>query len=334
MRLIPSDKILLTGAGFTKNFGGFLSEEMSDQIFNSNEVEEEGRVKEFIRNNPDLDYEILYQKIQKGKEFKKNEKQAFHNAVLRAYQNLDEAIRQWIFNFDSPYPVCAQFLNEMISRFADSGQGYFFTLNQDLFIERKYKGRNSCWPAMGTVWDPPFHKNNISFPLKEEDFCTLPNNDILDENKKEQILKSCRFMYIKLHGSYGWLSHDGSQKMVIGGEKLEKIKKEPLLRWYYDLFNKVFANKNQKLMVIGYGFRDEHINEILSKSPGLKICVISPLKRKDFKEMLIKECPFGEKLHDLLYKYYDKNLEQIFPMNQEVSLTYKQIKRDFFGLLV
>ena len=42
--------------------------------------------------------------------------------------------------------------------------------------------------------------------------------------------------------------------MVVGGGKEERIAKEPLLKWYLDLFREVLTGPECNLLVIGYGF--------------------------------------------------------------------------------
>ncbi len=62
--------------------------------------------------------------------------------------------------------------------------------------------------------------------------------------------------------------------MVIGHAKSEQIKCEPLLNWYFELFNQQLNVTNTKLLVIGYGFNDEHINKAISEVSQLKIYII------------------------------------------------------------
>jgi SIR2-like domain len=96
-------------------------------------------------------------------------------------------------------------------------------------------------------------------------------------------------MYVKLHGSYGWKAHDGSMVMVVGQGKQGKIDKEPLLRWYLSLFEDVVNEGDKNLIVIGYGFADEHINNIIANAVhdhGLRLYIISPQLPADFQQDL------------------------------------------------
>ena len=66
--------------------------------------------------------------------------------------------------------------------------------------------------------------------------------------------------------------------MVIGRGKEQLIQKEPLLAWYFKIFKEVLFQTNRHLLLIGYGFGDDHINDIIAnaiKQYGLKIYIIS-----------------------------------------------------------
>ena len=85
--------------------------------------------------------------------------------------------------------------------------------------------------------------------------------------------------YIKLHGSFNWMSTSGSNAVVIGYQQDKQIENEPLLDRYFDLFKKVLFLPNRKLMIIGYGFREPHINRVIAdavENKGLRVYVISP----------------------------------------------------------
>jgi SIR2-like domain len=92
---------------------------------------------------------------------------------------------------------------------------------------------------------------------------------------------SSPFALIKLHGSYGWKSStDDSDVMVIGHTKTAVIKREPFLKWFFSLFVEALHSGDRKLAIMGYGFRDEHINLIIAegiRNHGLRWCFRHPL---------------------------------------------------------
>jgi hypothetical protein len=82
----------------------------------------------------------------------------------------------------------------------------------------------------------------------------------------------------KLHGSSNWVHDDGRPMLIMGGAKSREIGQTPILNWYADVFEKTLSTQPSRLMVIGYGFRDDHINEAIGRAVerGLKLFVIAP----------------------------------------------------------
>jgi len=73
--------------------------------------------------------------------------------------------------------------------------------------------------------------------------------------------------YIKLHGSSNWFdTFNGQPMLVIGGNKPEVIARHPILKWNHEQFRAYLSKPDTRLMVIGYRFRDEHINNAISQA--------------------------------------------------------------------
>lgn len=51
--------------------------------------------------------------------------------------------------------------------------------------------------------------------------------------------------------------------MVMGGNKPTTMRRHPILTWYAAKFVEVLSKPGARLMVIGYGFRDNHINQLI-----------------------------------------------------------------------
>jgi len=150
-----AQNILFSGAGFTKNFGGLLAKEMWSKIFNHSEVQSQPRLKELILN--DFDYESIYHKIING-DFTGEEKNSINAAIYHAHQILDNISRHWTFSNGAPNPVNIYGVNKFIERFAGNQNewGFFFTLNQDLFVERHFNTLNALYGYI----ESPSDKNN------------------------------------------------------------------------------------------------------------------------------------------------------------------------------
>ena len=70
----------------------------------------------------------------------------------------------------------------------------------------------------------------------------------------------------------------GQDMMIIGGAKQSAIDQTPILSWYFKQFEEALSQAGAKLLVIGYGFRDPHVNAAISRavSKGLKLFIIAP----------------------------------------------------------
>jgi hypothetical protein len=230
-----ADTILLTGAGFTHNFGGFLSEIMWAHIFNHPLIQKCQNVKNLMIHN--YDYESIYHIIlsqQFWGKYSEGDREAIKKSVFEAYRQLDDTILNWS---PTAYPVNLYGINKLIERFAgnpiEKKMSCFFTLNQDLFIERHFNTLGKPLTIPGVPIKPhPGDSTGRQSPLKKEDFITLPTGEKLEESKASS-LSYQTFNYIKLHGSYNWKSSRGLDMLVIGQDKENQISNEPLLSWYF-----------------------------------------------------------------------------------------------------
>ncbi len=322
--------ILFTGAGFTKNFGGLLAREMWSKIFNHKQVQSRPQLKKLLLD--DYDYESIYYKVIDGN-FKDDEKNAIAEAIFQAYETLDDIVRQWIFPSNSPYSVNIYGVNKMIERFAGDQQqlGFFFTLNQDLFIERHFNTITKTLSYPGVARIPNSHKTINGLPLDNQDYVMLPTKEEVESKLSTQFYKNT-LHYIKLHGSFGWISSDGAKRLVIGKNKKDQIAREPLLSSYFDLFKKVLLIEQRRLFIIGYGFNDDHINKVIADAVTqhkLKFYILSPKDQSHFiKE--IRKVAHGEEMLNGLSGYFPYTLLETFPSDQSESHAWKEIKERYF----
>lgn len=319
--------IILTGAGFSKNFGGFLGSEMWGQIFNNKRIQDDSDLRSVLQD--DYDYESVYSKVIDSK-LPKEKKDVMRDVMLEAYGRLDDILREWVFNDRSPYPVNRYLLSDLFTRIqstANHSKTFFFTLNQDLFMERHWN-----WFSLGVKG---FKQNSGGVgtqSLDAGDFLELPEGDAGDLIKKG-LENHQGIHYVKLHGSYGWKSSDGSNQLVVGTSKESVIQKESLLREYLNLFKNVIAEGEKKILIIGYGFRDAHINAILSDgvaNHGLEIYILSTQSPSELRYSIEHGNYFAKNiLDDGLRGYFQRPLVEIFPKSQMVTPHYKEILKMF-----
>jgi len=327
---LETEKILFSGAGFTHNFGAPLAEGLWGFIFNNKLVQQEQRVKKLLLDNSD--FEAVYQNVVHG-DYSESERHAMRKATSEVYEKLDFIVRNWIFRPDASYPVNIYKVQEMIDLFSKRNKkGFFFTLNQDLFIERRYyNGERPVIP--GIQPKQAWFSSIFNMQLRPTDYCVTPSKEFIEANK-EEILSSSKFFYIKLHGSQNWLSSEGKQQMVIGSGKAGQIWQDPVLSWYFEIFKAVVLHENRKMLIIGYGFKDTHINEIFSEAVdkyGLRIYLISPESIDSLKRNLNKS-EHGKKILTGLSGYYQCNLLQMFPSDRSTAQFYQDLREQFFGL--
>ncbi|GBE00409.1 hypothetical protein BMS3Abin07_02460 [bacterium BMS3Abin07] len=326
-----SNKILLTAAGYTRNFGGFLAEDMWGKIFN--EVKDSPALKSILSN--DFDYESIYYKVLDG-DYSNDEKETINTAILEAYRKLDVIAQNYVPATNPSKAAILYGAKTIIDRLSrETGQiNFLFTLNQDLFVERLISGTNMpiTTPCMPRFFIP----NSIDsrLPINDAEFKTVPTQDDLDITKHATTLSSKEFHYIKLHGSFGWKSSDGSNKLVIGRNKEIQIADEPLLLWYSDLFKQVLFQEERKLLIIGYGFRDDHINEPIAEAierHGLKLYIISPKAPIVFKDELIKaDHVYGNQIFEGLTGYIRASFKDLFPPDGNDSDSWRELQENFF----
>ena len=313
--------VMLTGAGFTKNMGGLVSFEMFSQVSNHRLVRSNKSLRSLLLSSliGGRDYEEAYSRVLSDESFSAEEKGIMREAILEAYQHLHRKIAGFRYD-DHPDHFNRHHFSELITLFnRGNARCPIFTLNQDLFFENEFNWRAPASPTFPMGWNsgdglanPPFQQLSQA---SWDDVC-------------EGIQMHAGPPYIKLHGSYGWLSSTGDHTLVIGRDKQLQIRNEPLLKAYFGLFELLLGrHRNLKILIIGYSFHDPHINEVLLNAVTMndsKLFIINPGDQRAFYKRL------GEQnLDDLVLGiecYYPYTLKQIF--SQKNSPEWEQIKAD------
>lgn len=263
---------------------------MWSAIFSQPEIKRHPDLQKYLREQ--LDYEVAYNEVMDSDDFTIQTKDDFTTAIERAYQQIHDGFYGPQDLINSAVGVCKMLLGS----FGGSGaneRGFIFTLNQDLFVERFFlNGSHSLFdlaiPGIGKYGYFNFQLPKI---LTEDYRVYLPGQEKVLKLESEFWSKiHGRFSYLKLHGSYWWRCADGSNAMAIGSNKTGLIDREPYLKWSHSVFKQVLKGPDCRLVVVGYGFGDEHINKVIAESilhHRLRLHVVCPDTHREFQNRLM-----------------------------------------------
>lgn len=266
---------LLLGAGFSRNWGGWLAAEAFEYLLGCKEVKSHPSLARLLWQKKDQGgFEAALETVQTQRDgFGKPELEAFQSAVTRMFDDMNSGYHNlpngMEFNNQIGFP-----LREMLVRF-----DAIFTLNQDLLLEYHYINDNialaerSRWSGAylpGVRRNPPQNTQLGAAGWREVRW-------IVGDGRYEAA-KNVQPIY-KLHGSVQWMDEAGAGQLVIGGAKSATIARTPLLAQYHKDFEARLAEPDARLMVIGYSFSDGHINQLIQRAAqsGLRCFIIDPL---------------------------------------------------------
>jgi hypothetical protein len=246
-------RILLIGAGFSRNWGGWLSDEVTDYLLTCEEVRNDRNVRDALsRFRGSGGFESALSALQadflRRGATRLEQVSGFQAAILRMFADLDRAFSQTDFEFQNEIPYLVR---TFLAKF-----DAIFGLNQDCLLERPYLNANVQLsnPTRWNGWQIPGTRVLVD-PHRDPPLRHAPDPTAFRLEDKLQ-------PYFKLHGSYNWETDAGQKLLVMGADKMSSIQDHGLLRWSFETFKGHFASPT-KLMIIGYGFRDEHINRVL-----------------------------------------------------------------------
>ena len=293
-----SPYILLTGAGFTHNIGTPLAKGLWAQIFNHSHIQQAHSVKSLM--NQRYDYEDVYHDILANESYSETDREAIRCAMSDVFIDLHQIVKSFGSGGRPPAFRMNSFVKFVRNMVVDSAPVLMFTLNQDLFIEMWYSDPISL-PGFTTAMRLSAKSDPSSYPMPTE--ADIEGTDYVNLSK---------LLYLKLHGSQNWL---GKRGMIIGREKQDQINEEPLLKWYLELFSSSVRRDDTRMLCIGYGFRDKHINEILVEGIecGMQLHVVNPQDPQKFMENV------PDAIRDGITSYHPCRLSELFPFHQHLT---------------
>lgn len=269
--------IILLGAGFSRNWGGYLGSEVFEYLLSCPEVGGDPTLREMLWRTRTEGFEVALGELQAG--FKENPARfaeplrEFQGAIASMFTAMNSAFARR--GFDFPPTNIATSVTYFLSQF-----DAIFTLNQDLLLESHYMGCNFSNGEHYRQWagqKPPGLEVAIQRNCPEHlrffhhTWRPVPETEFEVGAGIQPIWK--------LHGSSNWVERDGSELLVMGGGKEETIGDHPILAWYGREFERAMRIEGARLMIVGYGFRDQHINRMIARAVGdcgLKLFIIGP----------------------------------------------------------
>lgn len=270
--------VLLTGAGFSRNWGGWLANEAFEYLIGSPEIDDNLRHLLWAHKTRGGGFEEALSELQQAFTSSRNDR------TKKPLDDLQAAI-VGMFNYMNQAFDGIQFepqnqIQYLIGSFL-RGFDAIFTLNKDLLLERHYLNENiqlsqpRKWHGWQVPGIKPFNPTSQGFdPTPAPARVQMPDDP---PNFREQPGMQ---PYYKLHGSTNWIGgRDGHARLLImGGNKALEINQYPLLAWYHRQFDEYLA-RSTRLMVIGYSFSDQHINQAIINATDkgtLRLFIIDP----------------------------------------------------------
>ncbi len=264
---------LLLGAGFSRNWGGWLADEVFEYLIG------------YKRITPPLRELLMRHKGKGGYEAALAELQEMHStAVSPVPQDLDlfqDALSQMFSDLDTAFESVpfeqSNDRQKLVAAFLTKFDA-IFTLNQDLLLERHYLNENVSLLSEGkwSGWTIPGMLQQSAANVEP---LTNPNLGMWVPDGGFDVATNLQ-PYYKLHGSSNWFISAMENVMVIGGNKKSAIDRYPILKFYSEQFHEYLTKNTSRLMIIGYGFGDDHINKLIMDAVGaseLTIFIVDPL---------------------------------------------------------
>ena len=258
---------LLLGAGFSRNWGGWLASEADEYLLGHPDIDKQIRdILWHCRRKGGFEAALakLQQDDPEGERIVR-----LQRALINMFRDMDNAFAAINFNFNS---MSKTSISNFLTRF-----DAIFTLNQDLLIERHYLQTDDVALQSSGRWSgyilPGLVKNGTGLD-------TWGDIGIWEPSGTDYAFKKDVQPYFKLHGSANWQTSDTNQLLVMGGNKSGIISKSPVLQKYHSDFTSLLSKGDSRLMVIGYSFGDDHINRSITEAitnGNLKTFIIDPL---------------------------------------------------------
>jgi hypothetical protein len=268
---------LLIGAGFSHNWGGWLATEAFEFLLGDPAVMANDELRAALwRSQSRVGFELALDELERSPDSGLRRHAAQLRAALRRmFETMNAAFSATGLEFKEPVFSDDRPVANFLLRF-----DAIFSLNQDLLLERWYRGsKDGLVDRTNLDTERDWQFPGMKLLLEQDGSPVYPSALGAWAPSGDYSTKEAQQPIFKLHGSSNWRTAEKSEIMILGGGKRQAIERHPILKWYSQIFAESLDEYDTRLMIIGYGFRDDHINDTLTHAMdrGLKVFVIDPL---------------------------------------------------------
>ncbi|MEZ5004769.1 MAG: SIR2 family protein [Chitinophagales bacterium] len=254
----------------------------------------------------------------------------FLNQIVKnIYSHFIDAIIDELrkFNSDSKNIGMRKFENMFLDKHLPESKftRRFYTLNYDTWLN-KYLGIYDGFDSSGKFEDEKVMKQYNMDCHYNLHGSILWQND-LNKNKMKKLKNPVDYLGYAQSSTFG-LNREPliATPIITGYHKLERMKFNPYLQFYYSLQNDII--NSAQLILIGYSFSDTHINNILSLFKG-ECIIVSYIKNWiDAEEAERKVTPKGNPIdyENVLFDRWDDDVTSILQSIEPIDGGFDNIK--------
>lgn len=267
--------IALLGAGFSRNWNGPLAAEVYDALLSDPGIQADPALRELVltyRRGGQFELALYELQLQAATNSEAQVRlRVFQSAILAIFRRVNQAFIE-MTEFD-----IGRFVGSRVTDFL-IGFDAIFSLNQDILLERHHISVGNVALAAGDRWSggaclPGVRAAGLPYfdhaGWLDRKWTVTPPFEVPRRSQP----------VFNLHGAANWIDQGGANLLIIGGGKEEAIRANPLLSWNLDQFRAALTSPDTRLMIIGYGFQDAHVNNLLEEgiAAGLKLFIVDPV---------------------------------------------------------
>jgi SIR2-like domain len=312
--------LLLLGAGFSRNWGGWLATEADEYLMGHASLDDS--IRDLLwQHRRSGGFESALAKLQQ--EDSTGERLVhLQKALVDMFMDMDSGFSGLSFNFNHS---AKNSVSNFLTRF-----DAIFSLNQDLLLERHYHKNDDVALCSNGKW------SSYTLPgiaKKNDDPDSWGGLGVWEPLGADYQIDARSQPYFKLHGSANWHLSGAKELLVMGGNKAGMIASFPILQRYQTDFLTRLTTPNSKLMIIGYSFGDNHINNAICNavtSAKLKTFIIDPLGADVFDKnrdaMIYQPDELAKKLRPSVIGASRRSLREVFGTDR---VEYEKVMRFF-----